>query len=510
VSAGPEALRVWIVADRGDASVVALGDALGDDFEVTVLAAQEVVQRLVREAGGELIGSLRDLLRGIRDGESEAEPEHKHLPDVVVVTAADTFGAGNAFTRLTGDDVLRIGLVADYALGTAWLDAPLHAWVVPVESFVPPLVDAGVDESRIEVAGPPVPEDYGASSDGASLREEWGLGPEPVVFVHCDRGVWDLDRLAFQFSLLESDVQPIFYAGADPAVADKLRRAAAKHGVEADLLGAVPSLRDFHAVADLVVAPVEDPRIVYVLAMDRPLLLVGEAEVRTQVEFLTALGAARHVPDVLRLGTELDLLAAGDTLGRLRQASATVGKPDGTAKVAEAIARLIVAREDILAAGREAPETRRGPFERIGAPRAKVRVPGAPAQRSASASSEAQAKDELANLIMMEREAEQKATESARAVEQWRQRLELATEWNETELAKEAEVQLERATAAEDAGREELERTRLQKEKLKESVRRGRGDAPAPPTAAPSEKFEDMEVERDLAALRKRLRDELD
>ena len=511
MSGGGDALRVWVVADRGDAAVAALGDALrAAGYAVTTLASQEVVQRLVKEAGGELIGSLRDLLRGLRDSEQESEPEHKLRPDVVVVTAANTFGPGNAFTRITGDDVLRIGVVPDYALGAAWVGAPLHAWVVPVETFVPALVEARVDEDRVEIAGPPVPAAYASGTDGAALREQWGLGPEPVVFVHCDRGDLDLDRLAFQFSLLEAAVQPVFFAGGDAGVSEALRAAARKHGVEADLLGAVPSLRDFHAVADLVVAPADDPRIGHVLALDRPVLLVGQPAVRTQVDFLTGLGAARHVPDVLRLGTELDLIASGSALADLTAGSALVGKADGTARVTEAIVRLIERREVILAAGREEPQAHRGPFERIGAPRVSVRVAGAPAQSTVSAVSSAEAKDELANLIMMEREAERKASEADRAVEQWRQRLELAREWNETQLATEAESQLARAEAAATAGREELERTRIQKEKLKESVRRGRGDASGPPAPAPTEKFEDMEVERDLAALRKRLRDELE
>lgn len=509
MNTAPESAGVWIVAESTGGSVSALRDALVDaGFTVTTMAPHEVVRRLVRGAGGELIESLKDLLRGLRDADEEPEPGQRHRPDVIVVTAPNVFGSANAFARLTGEEVLRVGLVPDYALGHAWLDAPLHAWVVPVEGFVPPLVEAGVDRDRIEVAGPPVPVDYASGADGAALRAQWELSDAPVVFVHCDRGGWDLDRVVFQFSLLETPVQPIFYSGTDAVVSDALRRAASKHGVVADLLGSVPSLRDFHAVADLVVTGVDDPRIVDVLALDRPLLLVGEPEVRTQMDFLARQGAARNVPDVLRLGTELDLAARPDVLEAMRAASATVGKADGTATAAAAIAGLIGRRAEILASGRKSPDTRHGPFERIGSPRQHIRVAGSPAQHSVSAVSSAEAKDELARLIMMEREAQRKAVESERAVEQWQQRLELASQWNEAELASEAQTQLARAQAAAESGREELERTRLQKEKLKESVRRGRGDAVAAP-APTAGKFEDMEVERDLDALRKRLRDEM-
>lgn len=503
-------LRVWIVAKPGVASVDALAEGLGAaGYECTTLAPGQVARHLVQEAGGELIDSIRGLLKGIRDGDPAPESEHAHQPHVVIVMTPKLFGATAAFARLTTNDVLRIGLVPDYALGRAWVDAPLHAWVVPVEAFVQPLVESGVDEHRVAVAGPPVPPDYAEAVQADALREEWGFTEAPVVLVHCDHADWDLDRLAFQFSLLDAQVLPIFYTGGHAAVSDALRRGARKHGVEADMLGQVPSLRDFHAVADIVVMPADDPRVVDVLGLDRPVLLVGEADVRTQVEFLTGAGAARHVPDVLRLGTELDLVCREDVLAALKQGAATIGKTDGTQTAVAAVIRLIEQREAMLSAQERAPESRRGPFERIGAPTKAIRLPGAPAGRPTSSASTAEAKDELANLIMLEREAERKVTEAQRAVEQWGQRLELANEWNEVELAKEAQAHADRAQAEYKAAVESLERTRIQKEKLKESVRRGRGDAIAPPNPGGAQ-FEDMEVERDLDALRKRLKDELD
>jgi hypothetical protein len=498
---------IWIVAESGDATALALAgqmDALG--HPCTVLSPQQAVPRLVRDAGGDLIDSIRGLIRGIRDRDLESLDEASGVdgrPDVVVLTSPTLFGSAQVFTRLTEQGVLRVGVMPDYGMSGGWLDAPLHAWIVPVEAFVAPLEEAGVDPARVRIAGPAVPADYAEGQSRTELRESWGLGEEPVIFVHCDGGQWDLDRLMFQFSLLEEATQPVFYVGEDSGAADQLRRAARKHGVPADLLGAVPSLRDFHAVADLVVTAPDDVRVVHALAMDRPLLLVGHAPVRTQVDFLAGMGAVRHVPDLLQLGAELDLVAREETLATMAEAASKIGKADGTAAVAKALVEIVETRAEILATGAAGSPQRRGPFERIGTGQRGERLPGS---GRAPASTE-EARDELANLIMTERGAETRVSDAERAIEQWTQRLELAGEWNEAELEEEARKQLSRAHREAKVAGEALERTRMQKQKLKESVRRGSQSASASPDVA--ERFEGMEVERDLDTLRKRLEDEL-
>ena len=109
-----------------------------------------------------------------------------------------------------------------------------------------------------------------------------------------------------------------------------------------------------------------------------------------------------------------------------------------------------------------------------------------------------------------------------REQEQWRHRLELAREWNETDLAGEAERVLRGHLADIERFQEELDRVRVQKDKLKARVRAGRGGSsasrsqPSPPTAPTGSrrqaesKFRNMEVERDLNSLKERLKREME
>ncbi|MBH24905.1 MAG: hypothetical protein CMH57_10715, partial [Myxococcales bacterium] len=345
-------------------------------------------------------------------------------------------------------------------------------------------------------------------------------------------------------------------------------------------LGQVPNLQDFIAVADLVVAPPTSARVVPTLALDRPLLLVGGAsEVANQTDFLLDQGCAWHTADILRLGADLEVALGPERLAGLAEAAGRVGRVTGSVEVADALALILERRAELQGrvdgdSGDDEPDSPRtsGPFELIGsrggrpsaAPAAPTGPfeaiggggdggggftlppiggggggeapepgPAPPARPDARASaptasplSAAQAKDELAALIMVERDLERKLTQAQRDQEQWYQRLELARQWNETELAVEAERRLH--AHQNDAARfeEELERIRAQKDKLKSRVRASRGGGgPRPPRPegppspvgppsrsrpAPESRFRSMEVERDLSSLKERLRRELE
>jgi phage shock protein A len=120
---------------------------------------------------------------------------------------------------------------------------------------------------------------------------------------------------------------------------------------------------------------------------------------------------------------------------------------------------------------------------------------------------------------MMERDLERRIAAARRDQDQWRNRLSLARDWNEGELAQQAEAKLRQALEEGERCQTELDKVLAQKEKLKARVR-GAAPPPASPTTPPptrdltpksqtDARFRDMEVESDLDALRRRLKQEL-
>ncbi len=560
-------VRVWLIADAHAQAVAALQGALEErNAVVERLDLSDAFERVVRQRGGQLLDSIKDIFRrGDEDDEPSDDEEgsqrpqalteaiERGAPDIIAFTSPKLLKGTDLLGKAVGDDALRVALLPDYNLGAAWLQGAVHAFVIPHDGLRAPLQDAGVAPERIFVAGPAIARTYAEAPDAQALRQDFGLNTDDgaLAFVLCQGfDVADLDRMVFQFSLVDRPWQPIFYVGDDAETAEMLRRATRTHGLPARLLGAVPNVHDFISVAQLVITDPKDEAVVGALALDRPLLLIGDpGPVTTQCDFLVSQGAALHVRDVLRLGAEVELAVRPEKLEAMAEASAKVGRRTGTQEVADAL-MLVLERRAELAVAPSPPEeeqgpTIKGPFELIGAskPEGGARPPApepapsggpfeslrpsAPKQPQwspapASRLSAAEAKDQLAALIVQERKLERQLEEARREQERWSKRRDLATQWNENDLAVEAERLLRRALSQAESADQQLTSVRLQKDKLKARVRGGSapvGRAPEPPSAGPASRpdggksdgrFQDMEIEDDLSRLKARLRDELD
>jgi len=546
-------VRVWLVdAGQGDATgaVASLLEERGHAVEVLDLT--ETIERLIRGRGEQLIDNLKGLWRRASGADSDEEPQGAELPgpladalergrpDLVVLTSSRHLKVADWISELAGEQALMVGLLPDYNLGEAWLKGALNAYIVPHEGLRTPLESAGMSPEHVLVAGPAISEAFAEVKGVEGLREAFGLDPSqgPLVLVHCvGTDLHDLDGLVFQLSLIDRQWQPIFYAGADGSASELLRRSARTHGLVARMLPEVENLHDFVAAADLVITHPGQPLVIGALAMDRPLFLVGDpGPVTTQCDFLVAQGAAMHLADMLRVSAEAEFIMGRERLEAMAEASTGVGRRTGTIEVVDALLMVEQRRAKLLEAVPEEVQEEgprfSGPFEMIGAPPSqRTSKREAPAgggvfervgelsrsgRSAAAALSASEAKDQLAALILQERELERKVEETGREQKRWRDRLELAREWNEGELAAEAQGILERNVSAHRARQQELARVRVQKEKLKARVRRvPSGGSPASvenPTEpkASEDRFQSMEVEDDLSRLKRRLLEELD
>ncbi len=597
-------LRVWLIADDHLAAVAAIRGLLEErGAAVEILDLDVAIERLVLERGGQLLDNLKDLWRRARGsspaaaGQDGAPPQasaasappadpaaagdpkvasmevigpdkgaeaakapaeqspvaeqsgaleaalQRGRPDMIVVTSPRTLKVLDLVSRAAGGEALLVALLPDYNLGKAWLKGAVHAFVIPHEGLRGPLQEAGVDPVRVFVGGPAIPRAYAEAHDPKAIRGDLGLdtaqGPVALILGAAISAA-NLDELILQLSLVDRPWQPIFHVGGNAEAAEQLRRSARAHGLPARMLGEVANLHDFVAAADLVLTHPADGLVTCALALDKPLLLVGDpGPVTTQCDFLVSQGAALHVVDVLRLSAEAEFALSPDRLGAMAEASARVGRRTGTQEVVDALGLIVERRQQIEGPpsdpGQQAEGPRfKGPFEMIGAPPSQPRparpvvsaptsggapstpLQAAPATSSASPLSAAQAKDQLAALIMEERELERTLEEARREQTRWHQRLELARQWNEQDLAREAERVLQRAIGEAERASAQLEQVRVQKEKLKARVRGGQSPPPGPGAQPPARagegivgRFQDMEIEDDLGRLKARLRDEL-
>ncbi len=544
---------VWILVERSahQAAFERVAQLLADrGIDAQIVTITDVIGSVARDA---LTGGAERLLRGLRvvfQGRGSEEDllgaVRRARPDVLAVTNPRYGRALGLMESLSGIRTLQVGILPDFNLSTEWINSSLQAFVVPTDEHRQRLVSSGFLAERVLVAAPAIQAGFAAELDREQIRKDFGFGSEKVVLVRADQfAPHVLEKMVFQSTLVDAEARFVFHHNGDGACAAALRRAADQYGLPAAMFGKVDALERFVAASDLVVAVSSEPYIAEILAQGRPLLLVGADERgAAQAEYLTQQGAAHHVVDVLRLGSEVDRMLGDETLTAATDAAAKLGARDGNEQLAAALEQVIEHAQEWLRApaGGAGPvpedegpgqEERpggfesTGPFETIGtgkSTRGQATTPSgdggerrARTERSFAGISQAEAKDQLAELILTERELERKLAECQKQQDRWRNRLELAREWNEQDLADEAKDILRGYLSDAEQLEQDLNDIRRQKVKLKRAAQGGAASSSSralPPADDGSnagrerdieQRFRRMELDRDLDALKDKI-----
>lgn len=542
---------IWILVDHSsrEATYEGVADLLRSepDVEAHTVTISEVLGSVAR---GALTGGAERLLRGLRVAMRGRAQDEDFLgavkrarPDLLAVTNPRWVRALGLLESMSGIPALQIGVFPDYDFDETWCRSSLHGFVVPHDEFARRLRREGVAEHRILVAGPAIRASFARELDRAAERESFGFADDQqVVLVRAEAlEATLLEKCVFQATLVERNARFVFHHNGDGAVASALRRAAAQYGLKAAMFGRVDDLERYVLAADAVVAGPRDPLVPEILALDRPLLFVGpDHGASAQIEFLADVGAAGSVQDVLRLGSELERFLEEGRLEAARAAAQELSRNDGSRLVADALLEALANREEWLAAphpveepapptddegGDEQPrdEEPASPFETIGT----TTAPSEPGESRTEAPrheptltglSRAAAKEQLAALILSEREIERKLADAEKQQQRWRSRLEMAREWNEEDLAVEAEAILRGYLDEAESLQAERASILRQKEKLKQAALGGESRAAGPMSdggatesrlADVEKRFRKMEVDSDLDDLKDRIRREL-
>lgn len=513
---------VWILVDHSarEASFHAVAEQLiAQGARAEIVTITEVIGSAAR---GALSGGAERLLRGLRvavQGKSDEDflgAVRRVRPDILAVTDARFVRALGLVETLTGIGALQVAVLPDYNLSADWLKSSVQGFVVPHESFRKRLLAAGIDSDRVIVAGPPIQDAFSRELNRAEIRASFNFkDDEHIVLVRADgiEAAW-LEKVVFQATLVESNVRFVFHHNGDGSTASTLRRAAQQYGLRALMFGHVNDLERYVSAADMVIASPREPLIAEIIALDRPVLFVGQDGGATdQIEFLVGHHVARHVSDLLRLGTEVDSFLKPDALNAAREAAAALSQTLGSKQVADALMTANARRERWMqplspATPKEDapdPQDESSPFEEIGTKSTKKDT------TDYSGVTMAEARDQLARLILEEREIERQLDETTKQQERWRSRLNLAREWNEADLAAEAETLLRGYITDAERLANELNGIRKQKLKLKVAAHGTDASAEAGSDVDPDveTRFRKMEADSDLKGLKDRIRREL-
>lgn len=530
---------IWILVDHSARALAfeSVAEALAPhNIRVEIVTITEVIGSMARDV---LTGGAERLLRGLRvafQGRSSDEDligaVRRVKPDVLAITQARYVRALSLLESLTGIPSLQVGVVPDYNLDESWLKSGLHAFIVPHQELAQRLINANIPSERVLIAGPAIQRGFTTQVNGAAERDSFGFSQsETILLVRADGfPIPILEKLVFQAKLVEGSVRFIFHHNGDGSVANALRRAANEYGLPAVMFGRVHDLERYVAASDVVVISPQDPLMAEVLSQGKPVFMVGpDDHAANQVAFLERHEMGRYVPDLLRIGSELESFIRANNLDRYRQGAANIGQPGGSQEVAQALIDALKNASRWLQTNQLPPQNPKqqdqppqggggGAFESIGANNENSQGQGDGTSGAGGSDrneyvgiSQAEAKEQMAQLILSERELERKLAELEKEQQRWRERLDLAREWGEQDLADEAESLLRGYLQEGRRLQEDLQGIRRQKEKLKIAAQ-GKAQGQSPQAGAGSsrasaseQRFRKMEEARDLGALKDKL-----
>ncbi|MCA9564605.1 MAG: hypothetical protein KC561_14010 [Myxococcales bacterium] len=530
--------RIWIASRGGErpaqyqSSLVSLLEAAGA-ARVDVIGLEGIGRQTASDLGqwasavvGSTVGRIASAIPG-RSSEAPSEEQGPTGPDLVIADDPSILPAVRAALIFSKADPLVIGLVDDFKVDTRWRTNKVHALIAPHEE-----IRNGLAASvPVEIAGPPFNRQAvrePAETSRQEQKQSLGLESDPVVLIRADGMSKDtLERVVFQLTLLEAPAQCLFYFADSPELSQRLNSLAVDYGLPASMFGREDELDAVMPAVDLVLADATHALAIEMLLDGPPVMLVGPGKGIARAGFLADHGAVERVEDLLRLGSTVERALTSPN----PESGAVCVSVEGNDDVVSAIGRLY-SRAEELRSGSDSQGTSdsKEPSESGTKPRTFLQpigssVPKNPdaGQRFVPRISLAEAKSQMAEIILKEREVDRALADAVKQRDRWLERLELATDSGDHELVKAANTELDLLRAEVARQNRAAEELRGAKEKLKARVsaaaqhRRetsGKRVANAPQSPSGQAAFSDhearfkrLELERDLKRLRRKIGD---
>jgi processive 1,2-diacylglycerol beta-glucosyltransferase len=231
-------------------------------------------------------------------------------------------------------------VVTDYDAHAFWIDRGVNRYYVGSDEVRHLLVQRGIPEGRVRVAGIPVHPAFGRERGREAAARAVRVDPErpTVLLMSGGFGVGRVETTLERLLALPERVQLLVVAGRNEALRERLERVAAGSRGRARVFGFVDNIHDHMEASDLAVTKAGGLTVTECLARGLPMVILnpipGQEEMNA--DWLVEYGAAVKVrqPDLLpyKLG---QLLGDGQRLGTLKRAARRMGRPRAALDILE-------------------------------------------------------------------------------------------------------------------------------------------------------------------------------
>jgi len=229
-------------------------------------------------------------------------------------------------------DCPQVTVTTDLEAHPMWLHAPTERYYAATELSKAGLVACGADEASVRVCGIPVRAEFLQLESREECRRQLQrpLERQLILVLSGGFGVGPTAALLDQLAAAGAGAQIVVIAGANEGLRQRLRRRAARGGVEVDVLGYTGEMHLWMRAADVVISKPGGLTCAEAMVCGTPLVIVSPIpgpESRNN-DCLLSHGAAVKVNHPRLLGYVVrKLLSDAPGLAEMRAAMARLGRP---------------------------------------------------------------------------------------------------------------------------------------------------------------------------------------
>lgn len=264
-------------------------------------------------------------------------------PDLIITTHAFPTGMLSVLKKKRNIATPHVAVVTDFHVHPFWINPGVDHYFIPAEDLAYPLVQAGVESSKISAVGIPIRSQFCQQLDQQEAKAELGLGPLPTILVM--GGGLGMGRLELisQAIVQAQEFQVIVITGKNKRLYSALNNL---NNPFLKVLGYVDNMAKVMTAADIIISKPGGVTTAEVLAMKKPLViyssLPGQEDRNTC--YLLNKGAAIKVRKLEQLIPEIRNLWQNKLrLKQMREMAELLGSPASSSLVWKKIWPLIKA-----------------------------------------------------------------------------------------------------------------------------------------------------------------------
>ncbi len=277
----------------------------------------------------------------------------KFNPDLVVCTQAYPCGMVADYKKTYNVGLPLVAVLTDYIPHAYWVYDTVNYYITPTEDVSLRLEKKGVEKCKIKSLGIPFDHKFNQKLNSEEIYHKLKLNPyKPVVLIMGGgQGLGPVKTIVKSLEKSEHDLQELIVTGTNKKLYRSLKRKIKRYKKDIRIFGFVQNIHELMHISKVIISKPGGVTTAEVLSMKLPMVIVKPipGQEINNTNFLTAKGAAIKVDEPRQVYKVIDELLEDKTkLELLKQAAASIAKPNASMDIAKLLLALPIGRQTIV------------------------------------------------------------------------------------------------------------------------------------------------------------------